>query len=265
MPAPSITVCVLTYGDHCDLAYRCLTSVVSACAEIVPGGIRVGLNDVGDRTAKYVDSLIQHKWLDPQNVWRSATNIHKYPMMRRMFYDQQNPITTDYVMWFDDDSFIKSNMIGAQPSFLTRAVQALEAVGPSVRQAGSIYTINWQRGQQDWIQDQPWYRRRQFQDRPTFCTGGWWLARMDALRALDYPWKSLDHRGGDVMFGQALYQQDQRLLQYREGVAINADAEGRESKAVRRGFDQNPIGVGYLRNAQRPQPRRQSIVDKLDL
>lgn len=265
MSAPSITVCVLIYGDHPELAHRCLTSILTACPELGAGGIRVGLNEVGYRTSQYVDSLIQHKWLNSENVCRPALNIHKYPMMRRMFYDPKRPITTDYVMWFDDDSYIKDSMYSVQPSFLMQAVNQLEAAGPDVVLAGSVYKINWAAGQREWVQDQPWYRGRELPASPTFCTGGWWLARMAALRELNYPWPELDHRGGDVMLSQALYQQGQRFLQYRNGIAINADTEGRESKAPRRGFDQRPIGCDYVRRAQLPQQRRPSIVDKLDL
>lgn len=264
MPASSVTVCALTYGDHYELAHRCLQSILQACPELGAGGLRVGLNDVGDHTAEYIDGLVQHKLLSPANVYRSAVNIHKYPMMRRMFYDEKNPITTPYVMWFDDDSFIVSDMIGKQPSFLERAVTALEQTGSAVVMAGSAYVIPWAQGQREWVQDQPWYRGRELPQKPAFCTGGWWLAKMAALRSLNYPWPELDHRGGDVMLGQALYQQEWRFLAYRLGVAINADADGRESKAQRRGFDQQPIGTGYVRGKPLP-PRRQSLVDKLDL
>ena len=265
MSTPSVTVCVLTYGDHHELAFRCLTSIARACPELAAGGVRVGLNDVGDRTVKYVDSLVQHAWLKPENVWRSATNIHKYPMMRRMFYDTQNPLTTEYVMWFDDDSFIKDEMIGVRPTFLTQVVQAMEAAAKEVVLCGSVYNIDWAAGQREWVQDQPWYRGRALPKKPTFCTGGWWMARTDALRRLDYPWASLDHRGGDVMLGQALFQQGQRFLQYRKGVAINADAEGRESKAERRGFNQSPIGCGYVRTVKTTPAARRTLIDMLDL
>jgi hypothetical protein len=66
---------------------------------------------------------------------------------------------------------------------------------------------------------------------------------MAALRALDYPWPSLDHRGGDVMLGEALVQSGLTAWHYHDNAAINADATGRDGEAKRRGFDNAPIGT----------------------
>ena len=71
--------------------------------------------------------------------------------------------------------------------------------------------------------------------RTKFCTGGWWAAQTEFLRCWDYPFPYLDHNGGDVLLGELVRQRGGRLHQFRDGIAINADKSGRESKAPRRG------------------------------
>lgn len=256
-PNNSFTICVLLFGDHTVLGHRCLSSIIRACSAAVPAHLRVGLNAVSNRTERFVATLIESGFLLEDHVWRSAANIHKYPMMRRMFYDKDRPIETPYVMWFDDDSFIKEEMVGASPSFLQRVLDTMDPPAGSKAAAaamcGAIYTMGLMGSQQQFIEDQPWYRGKKIPHSVHFATGGWWTISTSALRQLDYPWPNLDHRGGDVMLGHSLVQNNLVLANFRDGIAVNADGEGRESKAKRRGFDQTPIGVRYTRR-RKPAP-----------
>lgn len=109
---------------------------------------------------------------------------------------------------------------------------------------GSVYTIRLQGRQETWIMDQPWYtglpvRRSQ---RVAFCTGGWWAIRTEVLQKFQWPPPELVHRGGDVMLSELCRQQQLRISDFSEGVAINANAEGVAARAPRRGFDSHPIG-----------------------
>ena len=79
------------------------------------------------------------------------------------------------------------------------------------------------------------------------------------------------------MLGEMCFQQGLRLNHFRDGVKINADASGRESKAPRRGFDQKPIGVEFrgdqvadalqratqppVQQTQPPQKKRRRIIE----
>jgi hypothetical protein len=49
------TVCVLLYGDHCELAMRCLTSLVANCDPDLVHSLRVGMNTVGNLTRQCVN------------------------------------------------------------------------------------------------------------------------------------------------------------------------------------------------------------------
>jgi len=233
------TICVLLYGDHPQLAERCLTSI---CDTIQEGhlNLRIGLNQVSQAVRDWVFS-----WMPHEDIWEAPTNIHKYPMMRQMFYGAR-PVETPYTMWFDDDSYLDGYQLVRQqnqPYWLSLVEQNMV----NSDMIGSVYTIPFQGQQRAFVRDQSWYNGRDPEERKSmrFATGGWWTARTEVLREWDYPWEYLDHRGGDCMFGELMYQQGLRLNQFRDGVKINADDQGRESKAQRRGFDQPPLGVEY--------------------
>ena len=233
------TICCLCYGDHPELAQRMLGSI----RRVLPQQqwLRVGMNACSEATKAVVQ---QHH---PNTVLDHPVNIHKYPLMRRLF--RVAPIETKYVMWFDDDSYLKDTAFDS-PSGKTWKQRVLEKMSTGVGQIGGIYTIAPRGNQLKWMRDQPWYRGPdQVVTKFKFVTGGWWVAPTKLILDLDYPWKELDHNGGDVMFSQAVQQQGKRISAFRDGVAINADANGKESRAKRRGFTQNPIGVDY-----EPQP-----------
>lgn len=251
------TIMVLLYGDHVDLAARCLNSICRAAHKILPGALRIGMNAPSTSTSMFVESLVKHGWVLPHNVYKSSENLHKYPMMRWMLYDDHNPIETPYVMWFDDDSFIQDKMIGATPSFLESLITLMECPDREDHRlptlCGGVYTIRVVPNQCDWIEDQPWHTGKPVSSTMRFVTGGWWVARFEALKQFGYPFPELDHRGGDVMLGALCEQQGLRIRNYRHGVAINADGDGRESRATRRGFDQRPCGYDYRRDLRSVQ------------
>jgi hypothetical protein len=240
------TIFVLLYGNYPDLAARCLNSIVRACYALVPHGIRIGCNAISPATESYIKAMVKGGWLQEKNIYRSPQNLHKYPVMRQMFYDAQNPISTPFTMWFDDDSFIKTEMATAAPDFLTRVHKVMTTAAPGRALpmiCGSPYTLQLEGHQRQWVSQQFWYRGEPITTHIPFITGGWWTADTARLHAINYPFPELDHRGGDVMLGVCCQQQGWRIVKFRDGLAINADAEGRESRSPRRGFDQAPIGV----------------------
>ena len=233
-----LTICVLLYGDYPRLAERCLRSITETISE--PDlQLRIGLNAVSPAVAAWVKS-----WVPPEAIWESAENIHKYPMMRQMFYGTR-PVETEYMMWFDDDSYLEGYEIRRGGAYwldrVRKAMQEADVIG-------STYTRQLVGNQREYIASRPWYGGKTLpaRHRFKFATGGWWVARMDKLRQWDYPWADLDHCGGDAMLGELVRQQGLRLRQFREGVKINADESGRESKAARRGFTQNLLGADYV-------------------
>lgn len=229
--AARFTVCVLLYGDYPQLATRCLGSI----CRLWPAGdceLRVALNSVSPQTREAIAPYMSYMDI----CWDSASNRRKYPMMRRMFFEE--PVTTPYVMWFDDDSYLD-----ADAAWWDRVAAQMDQAD----MIGSIYRIGWRGRQREFVCQQPWYAGRDVESRSqiVFATGGWWTIRTEILRRFDYPWTSLDHCGGDVMLGELCYQQQLRLRMFRDGVRINANDAGRESAAPRRGVHQPPLGTTY--------------------
>ena len=96
---PKVTICVLTYGDHPHLARQAIESIRRHCPR-PEYQLRVGANAVGDETRAYLERLETAGEVD--QLIMSPVNINKCPMMRRMF----ERVDTDFVWWFDDDSYV---------------------------------------------------------------------------------------------------------------------------------------------------------------
>jgi len=240
MSRKDFTVCVLLYGEHTTLAKRCLDSIRGA-AWFEDVKIIIGMNAVCEDTRQYVYDT--HGSRDASTVFDSDKNICKYPMMRHMFYDQANgALLTDYVMWFDDDSYVIPNGPATGRDWLDALRRDMDTRGDII---GSKHTLRWQGEQKQWVQQQKWYNPDAGTNTKhhVFVTGGWWLAKSAMLRACDYPWKSLLHNGGDSMFGEMCRHTGYKHGAYmRGGIAINADEYGVSHKAKRRGVNDPVIG-----------------------
>jgi hypothetical protein len=254
--APNFTVFALLYADYTELACRCLSSLLQLPKDRVI--LRVLANEPGENTRNYLEHLIQQGDLLRDNVTIYDENKHKYPAMRAAFYNPAVDIwgvQTPYVMWLDDDSYLSFPMATERSTWPTNWLDAIEnQLEDGVTLLGAPYSIRLSPAQIEWIKAQLWYRGRPIsQPNMPFYTGGFWTARFRDIAALDYPWKTLDHNGGDVMLGAAMEQVRYRgksihgiMGSYVQKVAIiNADDRGVESNAKRRGFSQKPIGYDY--------------------
>src|SRR6185436_13907030 len=98
---PPITICLLAYGDFPKLARQVIESVQRHCNRS-QYRLVVGANAVCDETRNYLE-----EWRSAGDIDRlilSPENINKCPMMRRMFEE----VATEFIWWFDDDSYIVS-------------------------------------------------------------------------------------------------------------------------------------------------------------
>lgn len=233
------TIGILLYGDFPYLADRCLRSIANTIKS-ADLNLRVGLNEVSPAVVSWVKS-----WVPNDCILEFDKNINKYPLMRQMVHGVK-PIDTEYFMWFDDDSYLDGYSLLdtiKRPYWL----QLVDHAMVNSDMIGSIYTMPFQGNQQEWVKAQPWYTGQKLSSKMKFATGGWWTIRTDLLYRFDYPWRELNHNGGDALLGELCHQQHLRLHNFRDGVKINADEHGRESKAERRGTDHRsrPLGWDY--------------------
>lgn len=200
--------------------------------------LRIGMNSVSENVATFVESN-----KGTADVIYENPQIFKYPMMRKLFYDK--PINTDYVMWFDDDSFIKEEN-------LISWLDLVESHMKDCDMLGSVYMIKYGLDQMSWVRQQPWYTGKEISDKPKFATGGWWCIRTEVLKKFDWPVKQIKHCGGDVALGVLLNQNNLKLKHFNKGVAINANLEGKESSAERRGASKVEVPIGKGFSTKRP-------------
>lgn len=250
---PAFTVCALFYGDYPDIAERLLKSLYRP-AWLDKIEVRIGCNSCSMRTMEVIRSYTgnwvghegQGRLLDSERTWWSETNINKYPMMRWMLYSK--PVTTPYVMWFDDDSWIDP---AAPDSFFEQVAAFMEHPAPDDGRCPDMIGAVWQMrlggNQHRWIEDQAWYTGKAVpkQSLVDFCTGGWWTIRYDLLQRWNWPDPQIDHNGGDCMLGALIRQQGYKMRNYTAHLAINADQSGKCSSAKRRGTSQFPVGWHY--------------------
>jgi len=247
-----LTICALLYGDHFDLAQRCLGSIETA----IPGGnryvaaFRIGLNECCPATLRYVRDVTKRltsSYADLRiETYSTETNVCKYPLMRRIFREPE-PIKTKYAMWFDDDSYFDETKVDKKwwPAMF-EAIKGKAMIGQH-------WLMPIQGNQWAWIESQPWFNAAV--GRPPkmarnkvafeFCQGGWWVAESKALLNNDWPLPEIRHNGGDSLLGEMLRHLGLKMGRFYGGVHINADASGRHSKAARRGYTEKHVGWDY--------------------
>jgi hypothetical protein len=252
LSANKISLCVLLYGDYPDLAHRCLSSIWGALSPDYLVDVRLGLNEISESTRKIVDWFISGTvtYFNTRVItYDCPDNAYKYPLMLRMIHDTDNPIA-EWVMWFDDDSYLTSPNSQWWDGIMERA--------KSADMLGKIYWQIMLPNQREWITKQEWYNAeagdppkspiRQFKLKHTFrfCTGGWWLARSKIFLLNSWPSIELKLIGGDSMFGELCRHKGYRLLNFEDGVRINANDAGKHSSAPGRGGSPHPRDRGKV-------------------
>lgn len=253
-----ITLSVLCFGDHVLLAQRCVESVITLCTAAKGDNpvkrVMLFANSASSALRDYLQSAstrLQSCDVEVQSCIHER-NWYKYPLMRTLILPHTltsifanvvtgsapTPLTSEYLMWFDDDSYIKT----PTKEWLQTTIAKMQ----DCDMMGSVYTVD-AGSREEWITKQTWWRGKPFEKRNgksrlRFATGGWWIARMSMLQALDFPPATLRHNGGDSLLGEMMRQNDYKLKHDRCDVAINADLLGRESYGIRRGYHEPPIG-----------------------
>ena len=238
------TICVLLYGpaQFYDLHVRCLNAIIGT----VPADrmdLRIGSNELNTKSCQLVDQLVRNGLCTKH--YRHQDNAFKYPVMREMFWDPQHPITTKWIVWFDDDSIADRS-----PDWLkmlaATITQHYRTDNAHMYGAKMIWTLL--PGQRQWYTSRPWYRGRPWRlgngkpapngNKIIFATGSWWCLSTEAMRACDIPDPDLGHNGGDYTIGEQLYQGGFNIKNF------NARKQWVNMSSVpRRGVTQPPPGT----------------------
>jgi hypothetical protein len=253
MPVRRATICLLTYGDYLDFFRRCLVTVDRHTPhEQIE--LRLGFNDA-PKSLCYALGRLLPSWEMPRpdplpgggerltfadaggmpvRIWNSPVNLFKEPMCRLLYYDV--PVTTDYVVWLDDDSFVEPGWWEALLRLLDRSIDYI----------GQPWWVTYLPGQTEMICHQSWYREVPFDERngqagTWFMTGGFMAVRTECLRQANFPdtdstWKDdrLKQYGGDTLLGEIARQLGWTRAAHDKHVKVNVDLEG-QHPAPRRG------------------------------
>lgn len=215
-----MTICVLLYGtEHHALHRRCLNSIVKSTPPSRMD-LRVACNQVGEETMTYLNTLPITK------IYPDSKQRRKYPAMRQMFRDPERPITTKYIVWFDDDSYARQQTWLATLSQVVVNQRPGDRVGMFGHLMRNRMPTKRKKDPRQWFRDASWFRGKQFRsargngtpngDNLHFCVGGFWCLSTEAMLACDIPDVRLNHNGGDPCVGEQIWQNDFKLKQFNE-------------------------------------------------
>jgi len=215
------TVFVLCYGPFPELAKRCLGSILDTTPPEMLD-IRVACNECSPDTIKYLSTLPITK------TYVNQKNRKKYPVMREMFWDQTCPITTNYVLWFDDDTQI------VDPNWLVRLSETIVANHPhGNRMFGTrlihdmrVFAKNGNRPD-TWFRQADWFQGRNFRVRGRnieapngsiieFAVGYFWALATETIRKANIPDPRLNHNGGDITIGEQVHQAGAKIKMFNK-------------------------------------------------
>ena len=222
-----LTVCVLCYGEYTDLARRCLSGILKTIPEDRLD-LRIATNEVSSNTLAYLRKLPATK------IYVNTTNRYKYPVMREMLWDAQRPITSNYMVWFDDDTWVAdpSWAVNLCHTIVDNHSQNFRMYGDILYHDLSIYSS--QGGRPDtWFRQADWWQGRNFKSRyqgpetPNgsvidFAVGWCWAASMEAIRVANIPDVRLRHNGGDCTIGEQIHQAGFEIKQWNRKKSLIA-------------------------------------------
>lgn len=220
-------MCVLGYEDFADYLDCCLSSVSAYCDDKCVKEVRIGLNSPSKSVRAVAEAAAAH-WPCTVRIFTSTPQFGKYPMMRRMFYEEA--LSSSHIMWLDDDCRIRAGGAGFLPHMLDR-IGTAPVMGRRFERSLSSQ-------QRAAITRQPWYRgiALPYGYSVSFPNGGWWMAQTRFLQEFDWPPRQLRQRGGDWLLGELLRQQQLPWVNYSNGVRINAMPKMPDGSALPRGW-----------------------------
>lgn len=231
------TVFVLCYGNYTELAKKCLTSILNNSL-LQRIDLRVACNEVCEDTLKFLEDLPISK------LYVSKENRRKYPVMRELFRDPEHPITTNYLVWFDDDtSVVDVKWLEKLSETVINNHRQSRLYGQKAWHDLMIYAKNGHRPEL-WFRNRPWWKGKNLRIKNQRDTGpngscidfvpGWfWAMATHMISDADIPDSSLYHCGGDITLGSQVHQAGYNICSFNQNKEIVFTPKGN-----RRGFSE---------------------------
>jgi hypothetical protein len=235
-PNAPVTICVLLYGDYLALARRVVLSVIQNCPR-QDYLLTVGANAVCSETLELLELQKDKGTIDRLVV--SDSNLNKCPMMRLMF----EGIESEFIWWFDDDSCVTESSALSRWLHRAQTSPASTVLWGQLAHCEHSEDFTYLDDPVGFVREASWYAglpppswrpggggEFNYENKGTgdgrwfFMTGGCWMIRSSAVRALDWPDRRLVKMGDDVFLGEAIRQQGWQLDNLGTlGVAISTE------------------------------------------
>jgi hypothetical protein len=215
-----LTICVLCYGDYPELHETCLDSILRT-VPLNRLDLRVAANCVGQASMNYLRTLPTTK------LYVYKQNAYKYPIMRDMLWDPEQPITTNYFVWFDDNAHVRhNNWVNMLASEIIMQPASVGMYGVKLYYAFDLETED----PRDWLAGQRWHKGKSLRtargnpapngDCTHFCADWFFAMRTDIVKPCDVPALGLQQRAGAMVIGEQLYQQGVLIKNFNAGKAL---------------------------------------------
>ena len=242
-----ITVCVLCYGPHAALARRCLSGIIST----IPASkldLRVATNEAEPATLEYLRALSTPGG-SITKLYEHPNNDYKYPVMREMLWDESLPISTNYFLWFDDDTWIVDQtwLDNLCTSILKYHKVGGRLYGNLLYHDLSMYNKS-NPNAKKWFESGVWWRDKPLRTKNRkiegpngsiidFAVGWCWAMSTAAMREANIPDVRLGHNGGDITIGEQIHQAGYSIIDWNKGKSLVA-CPSRE-QGGRRGYSEH--------------------------
>ena len=218
------TIFVLCYGDHTELAKTCIEGILKTLPRRRID-LRVGLNAVSRATYDFVASLGSVV----TKIYHHEDNAKKYPVMREMFHDPSCPVTTPYLVWFDDDTKIIDSMWAAR---LAETINLNHREGCRLYGTKMYHDLNAMAigGHRPdlWFRQSDWFRNVQLRlsnkqmlapngSCVDFAVGYFWALATETMKQANIPDVRLNHNGGDITIGAQVHQLGGKIKDFNAG------------------------------------------------
>lgn len=237
-----VTLCLLVYGNYYEMHKRCLSALARTHKDRLE--LRVYLNEACPETVRMAEDM--HKNGRIAVLYRSDSNKFKYPCMRQMFHDPEHPITTNWTIWFDDDTMADVDNYWLEKLCQT-AIDASKS-DPRLGMVGARYFYSMNSPHIDWVKSASWYKGRDFRDKvgnqaPNgfkihFASGSCWMLRSQCIKECDIPDVRLKHNGGDICIGEQIWQNNWNLKNWNSDKRVVL-----WSSVARRGHRESIFGI----------------------
>jgi GT2 family glycosyltransferase len=220
-----ITICVCSYGDNFHITNRCIGSILANFDRKLYK-LKVGCNNCSDKTINYLRNVNIDK------IIISEKNLYKPGIMACLFDD----IDTDYIFWFDDDSYVLNNCLEWLIDFADKSADN-EAIFGTIAKYHNLVEIEREIGVENWIKQQTWYRNKPHPSREFkyeenmdgfyFIRGGNYLLKTKVAKELNWPndptGMLFKQYGEDIILCEALHQNSYKCvnLGINYGIAVD--------------------------------------------